>query len=72
MGYPDPRWLLRSHTLEYHIQEEHLPFLSLQSEYALLQQLLQLPEEALYHLTLHRFASILQPFSPSINLGMRA
>lgn len=61
MGYPDPRWLLHLQELPwYHINESELPYVSLKRDYLVLGRLLHLDEEALYRLTLHQFASVLQ------------
>jgi hypothetical protein len=61
MGYSDPRWLLHPQEVPgYSINESDLPYLSLNDDYQVLERLLQLNEEALYQMTLHRFASVLQ------------
>jgi TniQ len=62
MGYPDPRWLLHPQEMPwYSINETNIAYLSRKDDYLILERLLLLDEEALYQMTLHRFASILQP-----------
>ena len=61
MGYSDPRWLLHPQEVSgFSITESDLPYLSRKDDYLVLERLLQLNEEALYQMTLHRFASVLQ------------
>ncbi len=60
MGYSDPRWLLHPQEVSgFSITESDLPYLSRKDDYLVLERLLQLNEEALYQMTVHRFASVL-------------
>src|SRR5947207_3250189 len=61
MGYPDPRWLLHPQEVQWWgITESYLAYLSRKDDYLILGSLLKLNEEALYQMTIHRFASVLQ------------
>jgi TniQ len=60
MGYPDPRLLLHPQEVpRYRIKETDIAYLSRKDDYLILERLLLLDEEALYQMTLHRFASVL-------------
>ncbi len=55
MGYPQPDWILRPEKAEHSIARERLPLLARQLDYDLLGRLLNVDEELLHDLTLHRF-----------------
>lgn len=61
MGYRHPGWILDPEEIPYAIRTRHLLLLSKEADYTLLAHLLSLGEEQLYELTLHRFATHLQP-----------
>src|SRR5215472_12116025 len=63
MGYPDPRWILRPQGSSYGINASDLPLLSKQRDFQLLQELLLLDENALFSLTAHIFAPVLDYFA---------
>ncbi len=61
MGYERPQWLLRPQAIQHKIDRDALPVLHRRLDSLLLSRLLQLEEEQLYALTLHRFASRFTP-----------
>jgi len=60
MGYKNPIWILRPEVISYSVQAFSLGLLRKRMDYQFFEQLLGLDEEALYRLTLHRFASRVQ------------
>ncbi len=60
MGYKNPQWILRPEESTSTIQSFNLCMLREKTDYHFLEHLLQLDEEALYSLTIHRFASRVQ------------
>lgn len=64
MGYEQPLWLVRPEGPAHHVRMADLPVLKKSQDYRFLQQLLLLDEEAIYRMTLHRFASCLSSLSP--------
>ncbi len=60
MGYKNPAWILRPEEISYSVQPFRLGLLRNRMDYQFFEQLLGLDEEALYRLTLHRFASKVQ------------
>jgi hypothetical protein len=61
MGYSKPAWILDPEEIPYRVRTLNLLLLSREADYTFLTQLLALDEEKLYELTLHRFATNLQP-----------
>jgi len=59
MSYEHPSWLLRPESGLHSIRVADLPVLSLRADYEFLEHLLLLDQEALYTLTLNRFAAFL-------------
>lgn len=64
MGYEQPSWLIQPEGLAHHVRTADLPVLKRSQDYRFFQQLLLLDEEAIYRMTLHRFASRLSSPSP--------
>jgi hypothetical protein len=64
MGYESPHWLFATENYSHQIHPSALPLLQLAKDYLYLASLLHLDEEALYHLTLHRFISRLPAHNP--------
>src|SRR6266702_5278208 len=62
MGYDNPGWLLQPEGVVSSVRPFNLCLLRRQTDYRFFEQLLNLSEETLYGLTLHRFApSMLEP-----------
>src|SRR6266566_7096047 len=68
MGYKNPQWILRPEGSSSSIQPFNLCRLREKTDYDFFERLLLLDEEALYSLTLHRFASYMQA-SESSHVG---
>ena len=64
MGYEQPSLLLQSENPAHHVRMADLPVLKRSQDYRFFQQLLLLDEEAIYRMTLHRFASRLSRSAP--------
>jgi hypothetical protein len=65
MGYKNPQWILRPEEGSSTIQPFNLCMLREKGDYHFFEHLLQLDEEVLYSLSLHRFTSYVQaPLSP--------
>jgi hypothetical protein len=60
MGYEQPKWLLQPENSSYHLREEDLAWMCRKEDLLYLARLLGLDEGALYSMTVHRFASVLQ------------
>lgn len=59
MGYERPEWILSPEKSEWHVAANRLPRLRYQRDYDVLGCLLNVEEEELYRLTVHRFAPLL-------------
>lgn len=59
MGYERSEWMLSPEKSGWHVTASRLPGLRYQQDYHLLGSLLNVEEEMLYRLTVHRFASVL-------------
>jgi hypothetical protein len=64
MGYEQPSLLLQSENPAHYVRMADLPVLKRSQDYRFFQQLLLLDEEAIYRMTLHRFASRLSRSAP--------
>ncbi len=60
MGYKNPAWILHPEEVSHIVQPFTLCHLHDQTDYRFFEQMLQLDEETLYQLTLHRFALRMQ------------
>jgi hypothetical protein len=60
MDYKNAQWLLHPEEVPHRIPVHSVSILSEKADYQFLERLLQVDEEKLYHLTLHRFAPSLQ------------
>jgi hypothetical protein len=59
MGYERPEWILFPEKSEWRVAASRLPRLRYQRDYDVFGCLLNVEEEALYRLTVHRFALLL-------------
>src|ERR1700730_7731183 len=59
MGYERPEWILSPEKSGWHVAASRLPRLRYQQDYDLLGSLLNVDEESLYRLTVHRFVHLL-------------
>jgi hypothetical protein len=58
MNYPSLAWLLQPENSPHHIATRQVPLLTEQADYTFLSDLLRIPEDALYQMTLHRFFAL--------------